>query len=43
MTFSHIDTLMGIMISLQKTVITHDLLSLQTFHGRGTVDGGPSQ
>lgn len=41
--FSHIDTLMGITISIQKTVITRDLLLLRTFHGRGTVDGGPSQ
>lgn len=34
--FSHINTTMSI-------TLTHDLLSLQTFHGKGTVDGGPSQ
>lgn len=39
-TFSHIDTTTGI---IRKAVLTHDLLSLQTFHGRGTVDAGPSQ
>lgn len=34
---------MVIMIGLQMAVLTHDLLLQQTFRGRGTVDGGPSQ
>lgn len=37
--FSQISTALG----GQRTVLTRDLLWLQTFHGREIVDGGPSQ
>lgn len=39
----HFNTTTVIIKGLHIVKPTHDLLWLQTFHGTGTVDGGPSQ